>query len=61
MGLHFTLKAIAAPEKWLVRVAQGLATKEMQLLSAKMDSCQPVFLFLSVCLELARVTMGMMT
>lgn len=60
MGLHFTLKAIPASEK-LVRVVQGLATKEIQLLSAKMDSCQPVFQFLSVCLGLARVTMGMMT
>lgn len=61
MGLHFTLKAIPASEKWLVRVVQGLATKDMQLLSAKMDSCQPVFLFPSVCLGLARATMGMMT
>lgn len=61
MGLHFTLKAIPASEKWLVRVVQVLPTKDIQLLNAKMDSCQPVFLFLSVCLGLERVIMSMMT
>lgn len=61
MGLHFTLKAIPASEKGLVTVVQGLATKDIQLLNAKMDSCQPVSLSLSVCLGLAHVVMGMMT